>query len=157
MAQDTRDSSRSPEGAASDSNHPEEKGPSEQVRTPDNMSFGAGILPEQPAPEPPRKPEAESVTPPIPEEGDQEYHIVEPPEGDDAAEGFESIPPGPTEEVRFDELPRSGGRLRRADGRRQRPRRAEPKARPASKRLLVAALIAAAVAVALILIWILSG
>ena len=66
-----------------------------------------------------------------------EYQIVEPPE--DEEDGFEKIPAGPTEEIRFDEqMPRRYGRRRR-DMERMRARE-EPK-RPRSLRWVIAVIV----------------
>ena len=75
------------------------------------------------------------------------YRIVEPPEGDED-DGFDNIPAGPTEEVRFGEGPLQRGRRRHP----RRPKR-EPRPTPKPPRFpLWAALVALAVVVIVILL-----
>ncbi len=80
-----------------------------------------------------QEPEGASEAPenfPCPFDEEIDYEIVEPPEGEESDDGFESIPPGPTEEVNFEPPRVRGPRRRRDRGRRE----AAPAGSPAPER-----------------------
>jgi hypothetical protein len=124
-----------------------------------------GPLAEPPAnpPEPPRaaegiaqEPEGASENFPCPFDEEIDYEIVEPPEGEESDDGFESIPPGPTEEVNFEPPRVRGPRRRRDRGRREgapaEPSAPERKPEPAVKHFPIWLAVAGAVLLAAIII-----
>jgi len=111
---------------------------------------------EQPPDESSREPIGESPADeealPNPLEQEVEYEIVEPPEEEEGDDGFASILPGPTEEIRFEEAgARKTGRRGRYRGPRE-PVQEMPPPRRAAWWWIVAAAVAVILLVALILL-----